>query len=87
MRSFAAVSLNESTFLIFCIVSRFVLQCDQLFHDGLKFFFRCLLLLEQTFRWALFMLVSVNSPFGMVPYTSVDKNQMQFAYLRTFVPI
>ena len=34
--------------------TQFLLQCNQLFHDGLIFFFHYLLLLERMFGWALF---------------------------------
>ena len=49
----AAESLDESTNLILCTTTQFVLPCNQWFHDELKFFFHYLLLLEWTFRWAL----------------------------------
>ena len=58
MRNLDAVSWDESTILIFCALewspTKFVLQCDQWFHDGLNFFFHYLLLLEWTFGWALY---------------------------------
>ena len=58
MRNLDAVSWDESTILIFCALewspTKFVLQCDQWFHDGLNFFFHYLLLLEWTFEWALY---------------------------------
>ena len=52
MKNLAAKSPDESTILIPCTPKQFVLQCDQWFHDGLKFFFHYLLLLEWTFGWA-----------------------------------
>ena len=58
MTNLAVVISNESTFLILCTLkwspTQFVLQCNQLFHDGLKLLFHYLLLLEQTFGWALY---------------------------------
>ena len=53
----AAVSSGKSTILFFCtlewLLTQFFLQCNQWFHDGLKFFFHYLLLLERKFGWAL----------------------------------
>ena len=58
MTNLAVVISNESTFLILCTLewspTQFVLQCNQLFHDGLNLLFHYLLLLEQTFGWALY---------------------------------
>ena len=57
MRNMAAESSDEFLILIICTLewsrTQFVQQCDQWFHDGLKFFFHYLLLLERTFGWAL----------------------------------
>ena len=54
----AAVSSDESTILNLCTLewspTQFVLQHDQWFHDGLKFFFHYLLFLERTFGWVLY---------------------------------
>ena len=57
MTNLVAVSSDNSTILILYTLewspTHFVLQCDQWFHDGLKFFFHYLLLLEQKFGWTL----------------------------------
>ena len=53
MRNMAAGNSDESKILIFCTPTQFVLQCDQWFHNGLKFFFHYFLFLERTFGWEL----------------------------------
>ena len=58
MRNVAAVNSDESTILILCTLewslTQFVLQCDQWFHDGLKFLFHYLFHSERMFSWALY---------------------------------
>ena len=59
MTHLVTVGSDESTTLILWTFewspAQFVLQCDQWFHDGLKFFFHYyLLLLEQKFGWVLY---------------------------------
>ena len=54
MTNLVAVGSDESTTLLEWSPTQFVLQCDQWFHDGLKFFFHYLLLLEQKFGWVLY---------------------------------
>ena len=80
MRNLAAGSSDESTILILCTLkwspTQFVLQCDQWFHDGLKFFIYYLLLLERAFGWAFYpspclFLFALNLHWFLS--TSVDK--------------
>ena len=53
MRNIAPVISDESTILIICTLggspTKFVLQRNKWFYDGLKYFFYYLLLLERTF--------------------------------------
>ena len=83
MRDLANVSSDESTILI--LIHNFA-QLFQWFHDELRFFFHCLLLLENILGWALspfpYSLLSIwNGPLIQV----LIKDQMQFVCLRTCV--
>ena len=64
------------------------MQCNQWFHDGLQFFFHYLLLLERTFRWALYpspcsFLFPVHLDWSLKK--SVDKKVKCSFYICEFV--
>ena len=84
-----AKSLDESTTSILCTPTQSVLYCDQWFHDGLKFLFHYLLLLERTLEWALspsnvgFCLLFICN--GLLIQMLIE-NQMKLVYL-AYVPL
>ena len=92
MTNLAAVTSDESTIFVLCTNEwpprQFVLQYYQWFHDGFKFFFHCLLLLEQTIGLELYsspcsFLFAVHLDWSL--NTSADKKVKCSLYISELV--